>query len=81
MHMYHTRIACIPLFVEIEAKSCKDQGKERHKDCDSNRAAVGGGVGFRVSGRNIRSHTQTWKEGEKKIVMKILTALYTHILE
>ncbi len=60
--MEDTRIRFIPLFVEIKSKACKDEGKERHEDSDSNRTAVGGAVGFRVSESNILSHTQTWKK-------------------
>lgn len=52
----------IPLFVEIKTEACKDEGKERHEDSDSNRTAVGGAVGFRISEGNIFSHTQTWKK-------------------
>lgn len=60
--MEDTRISYIPLFVEIKSEACKDEGKERHEDSDSNRTAVGGAVGFRVSECNILSHTQTWKK-------------------
>lgn len=35
----------IPLFVEIKAKTGKDQSKERHQDGDSHRAAVGTKLG------------------------------------
>lgn len=47
----------VPLFVEIKPKACKDEGKERHKDSNSNRTAVGGAGGFRVSESNILSYT------------------------
>ena len=57
-----TRIHYIPLLVEIKSEACKDEGKERHEDSDSNRAAVGGGIGFRVSECYIFSHTQTCKK-------------------
>ena len=57
-----TSIQYIPLFVEIKSEACKDEGKERHEDSNSNRTAVGGAIGFRVSECNILSHTQTWKK-------------------
>lgn len=56
----------VPLFVEIKAEACKDEGKERHEDSDSDRTAVGGAVGLRVSESNILSHAQTWQKKTKK---------------
>lgn len=60
--MEDARIRYIPLFVEIKAEACKDEGEERHEDGDSNGAAVGGAAGFGVSERNVLSHAQTWKK-------------------
>lgn len=56
----------VPLFVEIKAEACEDEGKERHEDSDSDRTAVGGAVGLGVSESNILSHAQTWQEKNKK---------------
>lgn len=60
--MVETRIDFIPLFVEIKAEACEDEGKERHEDGDSDRTAVGGAIGLGVGERDILPHTQTWKE-------------------
>lgn len=59
------RFICFPLFVEIKAEACKDEGKERHEDSDSNRTAVGRATGFGVSECNVLSHTQTCKENTR----------------
>lgn len=32
-----------PLFIKIKPKACKNQGKERHKNRNGHRAAVGSG--------------------------------------
>lgn len=60
--MVDNRIHYIPLFVEIKTEACKDEGKERHENSDSDRTAVGGAVGLGVSESNILSRTQTWKK-------------------
>lgn len=52
----------VPLFVEIKAEACEDEGKERHEDSDSDRTAVGGAVGLGVSESNVLSHAQTWQK-------------------
>lgn len=73
--MVDTRIQYIPLFVKIKTEACKDEGKERHEDSDSNRTAVGGAIGLRVTQCNIFSHTQTCKKKNiifSKIIQKIL---------
>lgn len=46
------------MFVEIEAKASKDQGKERHQDGDGHRAAVG----TKLGGWQVLTlrHIQTW---------------------
>lgn len=52
----------VPLFVEIKTEACKDEGKERHEDSNSNRTAVGGAAGFRVGEGDILPYTQTCQE-------------------
>lgn len=50
----------VPLFVEIKAEACEDQGEERHEDSDGDGAAVGGAAGVGVDERYIFPHAQTW---------------------
>lgn len=62
MHMSHKWNPYVPLFVEIEAQACEDEGEERHEDSDGHWTTVGGAVGFRVRKRHILSHVHTWME-------------------
>lgn len=50
----------VPLFVEIKAEACEDQGEERHEDSDGDGAAVGGAAGVGVDERYVFPHAQTW---------------------
>lgn len=50
----------VPLFVEIKAEACEDQGEERHEDSDGDGAAVGGAAGVGVDERYVFPHAQAW---------------------
>lgn len=63
----------VPLLVEVEAEACDDEGEERHEDGHSNRAAVGGAVGFRVAERDVLSHAQTWRGRRSVQILAIMT--------
>lgn len=61
VNVEESRVHYVPLLVEIKPETCEDESKERHEDGDSNRTAVGGAVGFRVSECNVLPDAQTWK--------------------
>lgn len=48
----------LPLLVEIKAEACKDEGEERHKNSNSDGAAVGGTIGFGVREGHVLSQSQ-----------------------